>query len=652
MKKKMTLMALAVCLSVTKLMATVVYVDGTATGANTGASWADAYTTLSMALQQANPNTSIDSILVARGTYYPTGIQSSTNVDSAFTILRGGLKIYGGYPAGGGIRNLSANPTTLSGNIGNAATSNDNSSHVMVIVGIGSTADSLVVDGFTIQSGYAGHGNNNDPGHDYGGTMVPGYYGGGIYATVPPGYFKGVLRYMTVTDNSTNANPGYGAGMAVSGPLHITDCIVSGNSAGTGGGIYANGITHITNCVISGNSAAGWGGGMSISGSPVVTNCTISGNHSYGDGGGMHINVQSSPVITNCTVSGNHANFDYGGIEIRTFESLPTISNSIIYGNTAQQNQVNVTPGASIVNYSLIEGYTYAAGSAGNLPNTTDPLFLSATDLRLQSISPCINAGSNAAVPPGITTDLDGYSRIQNTTVDMGAYEYGTMEAPVVTFGSDTAFCASDSVVLNAYTPYCTYQWSTGATTPSIVVSTSGTYYVTATNAAGAATDTIQVTVNALPVVNLGNDITLPEGGSTILDAGNPGATYAWTTGASTQTITVNTSGIYGVVVTNAQGCSAADAIRVSMNTVGIDPLSSDKEAITISPNPAKDMLMISISTDKLLHTKTILTDAYGRVMKTVMIESRQQALSLSGLAEGVYLLRMQNGQTFKVVKK
>ena len=43
-------------------------------------------------------------------------------------------------------------------------------------------------------------------------------------------------------------------------------------------------------------------------------------------------------------------------------------------------------------------------------------------NLRLQSNSPCINAGNNADVTT--TTDLDGRPRIVEGTVDIGCYEY------------------------------------------------------------------------------------------------------------------------------------------------------------------------------------------------------------------------------------
>ena len=52
-----------------------------------------------------------------------------------------------------------------------------------------------------------------------------------------------------------------------------------------------------------------------------------------------------------------------------------------------------------------------------------DPRFVGANDFRLRAGSPAIGAGDSAAVPPELTTDLDGNPRIQGAAVDIGAYE-------------------------------------------------------------------------------------------------------------------------------------------------------------------------------------------------------------------------------------
>ena len=57
---------------------------------------------------------------------------------------------------------------------------------------------------------------------------------------------------------------------------------------------------------------------------------------------------------------------------------------------------------------------------SGNMTN--DPLFLAASNLRLTASSPCVNKGNNVYVMSA--TDMDGNPRIQQSTVDIGAYEF------------------------------------------------------------------------------------------------------------------------------------------------------------------------------------------------------------------------------------
>lgn len=139
---------------------------------------------------------------------------------------------------------------------------------------------------------------------------------------------------------------------------------------------------------------------------------------------------------------------------------------------------------------------------------------------------------------------------------------------PSVFLGPDTTLCPGVTRTLNANNPGATYLWSTGAATQTIQVSTPGTYWVKVTNFGGCfATDTLVITGATLPVVALGNDTTFCNTGAGItLNAANPGATYLWSTAATTQTIHVNATGTYWVNVTNATGCNQTDTINVVVN--------------------------------------------------------------------------------------
>ena len=98
-----------------------------------------------------------------------------------------------------------------------------------------------------------------------------------------------------------------------------------------------------------------------------------------------------------------------------------------------------------------------------------------------------------------------------------------------------------------------TYAWNTGETTASINVTptTNTTYTVTATDGNCVATDDVDVTVTPNPTVNLGNDVAICQGDSTLLDAGSGHTNYLWNTGETTQTIYADTAGTYSVTVGN-----------------------------------------------------------------------------------------------------
>ncbi len=136
-----------------------------------------------------------------------------------------------------------------------------------------------------------------------------------------------------------------------------------------------------------------------------------------------------------------------------------------------------------------------------------------------------------------------------------------SVPAPKITAGGPLSFCSGGSVTLTCSAAN-SYLWSTGATTQSIVVSTSGTYTVTATTAAGTATSTpVIVTVTSPPtaLITASGSTALCQGSSVTLTAASANS-YTWSTGATTQNITVSAAGNYSVTVTNTSGCSATSA--------------------------------------------------------------------------------------------
>lgn len=144
---------------------------------------------------------------------------------------------------------------------------------------------------------------------------------------------------------------------------------------------------------------------------------------------------------------------------------------------------------------------------------------------------------------------------------------------PTVWLGNDTTICGPANITLDATSPGCTYLWSTGATTPTITATTSNTYWVVVDNGVCSATDTM--VINAFAIPDIGSDTVVCTGQTLLLDAGNPGSTYQWSTGVQTQTITVGTTGIYWVDVTSGS-CTFRDSIDVQVLSVQQPDLGSD----------------------------------------------------------------------------
>ncbi len=202
-----------------------------------------------------------------------------------------------------------------------------------------------------------------------------------------------------------------------------------------------------------------------------------------------------------------------------------------------------------------------------------------------------IDDNCNGAVDEGLTFltyyqdfDNDSYGNI-NVTISACSPPFGYVlngtdcddnnnlvaPLPPVIISGATSFCTGGSTTLDAgtgiaYGGYTNYQWSTGALTQTINVTTAGTYTVTITGAASCTNSaTVTVTINPLPTVSISGSSNVCTGSNTTLDAGAGFSSYLWSTSASSQTISVNAGGTYTVTVTNSNGCSKSASKTVTV---------------------------------------------------------------------------------------
>lgn len=371
-----------------------------------------------------------------------TNIQDAVNVAATNDVV---MVTSGVYPGGVTV----TRPLTLLSVTGPQFTVIDGGGTVQCI----SLADGASLTGFTLTNGYAHPGGGDGGAGVYGGTLynctLANNRAAGIqlvsYHAVSGGGAKSSTLYnCTLTDNSSTDFGGGAYGCT------LFDCTLTGNSVYggeylLGGGAY--GCT-LNNCTLSGNSAD-YGGGAYVS---ALINCTLNSNSALANGGGAE-----SSTLDHCTVTDNEAYLAGGGADYCTLDNCTLTGNSAGYGGgayvstlyncTLTDNQADLGGGGadSCTLYNCIAAYNagwaddnYTTNSTLNYCCTTPlpangfrnisvpPQFMdyASGNLRLQSNSPCINAGGNLYVTTA--TDLDGNPRVVGGTVDIGAYEYQT----------------------------------------------------------------------------------------------------------------------------------------------------------------------------------------------------------------------------------
>lgn len=180
-----------------------------------------------------------------------------------------------------------------------------------------------------------------------------------------------------------------------------------------------------------------------------------------------------------------------------------------------------------------------------------------------------------------LTVTMPGIYSVQVATscgISRDTVEIGSSLPPSpVSLGRDTVICQSSSFTLNAGTQTgVTYLWQNGATTATLQASASGQYWVAVSNSCGTVRDTINIIFSTQPTVALGNDTSICPGSSfTISETGSAGTQYLWSTGNTTNSLSISAAGTYWLRETNLCG-TASDTIKVSFRDLPTVSLGND----------------------------------------------------------------------------
>ncbi|MBS0635543.1 MAG: hypothetical protein JSR37_08790 [Verrucomicrobia bacterium] len=447
-KARLTASAIDIGAYETALSSTI-YVDSSGNDANNGDSWAKPFRTLSYALTLANANALVKNILIGKGHYYPAGTPDATaaNGDSSFIISRNGIRLYGGYDAATGLRNIAANKVYLTGN--------NSSFHVLVIANI-SLGDSVIVDGVTIQNANC----NGNTLHTYNGVGFNGNEGGGVSA-VGNNWLGNALMFRNCAFINNNGNNHAAAFYNNESSPSFVSCLFANNTAPNDGSAifnWSNSKPVFTNCTIAYNITANSGGTIANAGTclPVFNNCImwLNGTSAGLNNSGISNDAGSSITANNSIMQGTANAIDPLFINAATgnyrlsyaSRAVNAGSNALYVGDLNNDNDIDGKP--RLTGYSLDMGAyevasapstLYVDAVAGNDANDG-----SAWAKAFKTLSTALNA---------VNTNTTGYKIL----IAKGTY-YPGGDAATTTSNKDTAF----AILHNGIRLYGGYDANTG----------------------------------------------------------------------------------------------------------------------------------------------------------------------------------------------
>ncbi|MCE3295087.1 MAG: hypothetical protein K0R65_801, partial [Crocinitomicaceae bacterium] len=390
-------------------------------------------------------------------------------------------------------------------------------------------------------------------------------------------------------------------------------------------GTDVNGCQNTDQVIVSVNSLPTVNGGtdVTVCENTAVT-LTASGATSYIWNNGVTNGVGFTPLATTTyTVTGTDANGCQNTDQVTvTVNAMPTVDAGSDFALC--ENDAVTLNGSGAVSYTwdngVTDGIAFAPSATATYTVTgTDVNGCQNTDQVTISVNslPVVDAGTDAAICENGTITLSGSGAVSyswdNGVTDGIAFNPASSATytvtgtdangcqntdavtvtvntlPTVDAGSDFALCENDAVTLTA-SGAVSYSWDNGVTDGiAFNPSATATYTVTGTDANGCEnTDAVTITVNTLPIVDAGTDITLCTATSVTLN-GSGALSYSWDNGITDGvSFTPSSTATYTVTGTDANGCQNTDQVVVSVNTLpavdaGTDVAVCENGTVTLS---------------------------------------------------------------------
>lgn len=366
--------------------------------------------------------------------------------------------------------------------------------------------------------------------------------------------------------------------------------------------------------------------------------------------------AQSAPVNLSATPAGGSFSGPgiSNGVFTPAFAGAGTHTVTYTYTNgsgcsNSAQIQIEVSP-APVVTITSSNNGALELCVGQTMTLTATPGFGSYTwntGSNTQSIT--VNAGGQYSVVVTNSNGCSATSAIANVTVQPNP-------APVATALGPVNFCEGETVVLSTAANQGTYVWAlTNGTNPTTVVTESGDYFVTVTNAFGCTGVSNSITVDVTPM----DEAFINENGNA-LTVTPPGTGYQWflngdpIPGATGVTYDAIQSGNYHVEYIGPNGCPTSTYILEFTLHVGVDELSIF-DVLDVFPNPGKGEFSIRGMLPSTENVTIELTNMLGQALQPAIrlnnTDNFVQPMDISKYANGVYFIRIQAADSSVTVR-